>query len=241
MVKRRMAMRMITIFVALIVCGMFFPDLARGEDLSSDQGLDVDFKDVVVGEQKTINLGITNESEYVLTLRLLLQHGNTCTYTINGEGALVVYDFAPDATLNVDVTFTASVEGECNGLLQIMYTGSPGGLVVINLSGNGIEEASETFEEIVIGGFCTGVYDRMDEDNHSVREMIGECEDTAYNHGHLVRCVSRLTRELRGEGIISYQEKRAIRMAAVKAEIRKMMQAIKTSKRCGRSRFWWRH
>ena len=42
MVKKRMAMKMVTIFVALIVCGMFFPGLARGEDLSVDTGLQVD-------------------------------------------------------------------------------------------------------------------------------------------------------------------------------------------------------
>lgn len=241
MVKKRMAIRMVTVFVALIVCGMFFPDPARGDDyLSSDQGLEVNFEDVVVGEQKTIPLGVRNESDHPLTLFPLFNMDAACNFTHTDLGRT---ELEPGAILNVEVTFSPSALGPCNAELQIIYTGSPGGVVQINFTANGIEEPSETFIEI--GGFNTFVQDRpIDEYNDStIGEMIGECEATAYNHGHLVRCVSRLTRELRSEGIITYQEKRQIRRAAVKAEIRKIMQAMKTAKRSGRSRFWcwWRH
>lgn len=255
MVKKRMAMRMVTIFVALIVCGMFFANPARGDEyLSSDQGLDVDFEDVVVGEGKTIPLGIRNESDHPLVLYPLFNMDAACNFTLTEPGGTELgrTELEPGAILNVQVTFSPSDVGSCNAELQIMYTGSPGGVVVINFTANGIEKAPETFEEIVIGGFRTGVLDRVDEDNNSIREMIAECEDTAYNHGHLVRCVSRLARELRREGTISYREHRQIRMAAAKAAIREFIHEMKTSKRSGsrahRSRFWqwpdrrhWRH
>ena len=82
MVKKRMAMRMVTIFVALIVCGMFFPNPARGdENLSSNQGLDVDFEDVVVGEDKTIPLEIRNESDHQLILYPLFNMDAACEFT----------------------------------------------------------------------------------------------------------------------------------------------------------------
>ena len=251
MVKKRMAMRMVTIFVALIVCGMFFPDPVRGDDyLSSNQGLDVDFEDVVVGEDKTISLGIRNESDHHLILYPLFNMDAACEFTsykMEGDSPtdLGRTELEPDAILNVQVTFSPSAVGSCNAELQIMYTGSPGGVVVINFTANGTEKAPETFEEIVIGGFRTGVLDRVDEDNNSIREMIAECEDTAYNHGHLVRCVSRLTRQLRWEGTISYRENRQIRIAAVKAAMSNIMREMKTAKKSGRrdhrsSRHWWR-
>ncbi len=241
-----MAMRMVTIFVALIVCGMFFPDPARGDDyLSSDQGLDVDFSDVVVGEEKIIPLVITNQSESVFTLILLLNMDAACNFTYTGPN--IVNEFKPGDSLNVQVMFTPSDVGVCNAVLQIQYFGS-GGLVEINFTANGIEEVSQTFEEIVIGGFRTGVDDRMDGENNSIKDMIGECEATAYNPGQLRRCVKRLTRALMREGTINYQEMRVLHRAAIRAEIQKMVKEIKasrglkTSKRSGRSKWWcwWR-
>jgi hypothetical protein len=205
MVKKRMAMRMVTIFVALIVCGMFFPGLARGEDLSSNQGLNVNFGDVVVGDKKTIPLEITNQSVSLLTLILTYKMDTGCDFTFPED--LVVTTLAPAAILNVGVTFSPSAVGECEAWLKINYTGSTAGLVEIKFTANGVEETSKAPEEekILIGDIDTGVYDKLDGDGNSIKEMIGICESTAYNHGHLVRCVVRLTRELRREDSITYQ------------------------------------
>lgn len=252
MVKKRMAMRMLTIFVALIVCGMFFPDLARGADLSSDQGLEVKFPEVVVGEQETMSVGITNETDHDLKIWLALNKDAGCpeeyfTYT----GPIMYPDVAgiqykPGETLTVEVTFSPSEVGVCTAFLQITPMGTDDDGVTIYFTAEGVEKTSETFEEIVIGGFPTGVFDKMDADGRSIKEMIGECEDTACNRGHLVRCVSWITRELRWEGSITYQEKCDLRKAAVRAEIHKIMLEMKAAKRSGKthhsSRLWrWRH
>ncbi|NIN63068.1 MAG: hypothetical protein GTN55_12185, partial [Gammaproteobacteria bacterium] len=123
MVKKRMAMRMVTIFVALVFCGMFFPDPARGvEDLSSDQGLAVNFEDVVVGEQKTIPLGITNESVHLLVLYPLFNMDAACDFTaakmVDGSPTeLGRTELEPGAVLNVQVTFSPSAVGSCNAEL----------------------------------------------------------------------------------------------------------------------------
>jgi hypothetical protein len=240
MVKKHMAMRMVTIFVALIVCGMFFPDLARGEDLSSDQGLEVNFEEVVIGGEKIIPLTITNQStESTFTLILLLNMEAACEFTYTGPN--IVSGFAPGDTLDVQVAFKPSAVGVCNAVLQIQYFGS-GGLVEINFTGNGIEEVSETFIEI--GGFNTGVLDREDEDGEYISDMISECQESAYNNGHMVRCIRRLTTHLRWERIISRKEQRALRNASWKAAMSNIMQAMKTAKRSGKrdhrsSRSWW--
>jgi hypothetical protein len=244
--KKRMAMRMVTIFVALIVCGMFFPDPVRGDEyVSSDQGLDVDFEDVVVGEGKTIPLGIRNESDHPLILYPLFNMDAACDFTVTEPGGTELgrTELEPGAILNVQVTFSPSAVGSCNAELQIMYTGSPGGVVVINFTANGIEEASETFIEI--GGFNTGVLDREDEDGEFISDMISECQETAYNNGHMVRCISRLTTHLRWQGILSREEKSALLNASWKAAMSNIMQEMKTAKRSGRrdhrsSRSWWR-
>ena len=253
MVKKRMAMRMVTIFVALIICGMFFPDLARGEDLNVDQGLNVPFGDVVVGEQKTISLGITNQRESALTLYPTFKMDFNCDFTHTELRTTVLEPVAlkPDAIFKVDVTFSPSAEGSCNAWLQISYMGSEFTTVEVSFTANGKEEEEPSEAFIEIRGFNTGVTDReakLDENNSTLAEMIGECEATAYNCGQLRRCVKRLTRQLMREETIDYQEMRALHKAAIRAEMHKMVEEMKASRRLktykssGRSKWWcwWR-
>jgi hypothetical protein len=244
--KKRMAMKMVTIFVALIVCGMFFPDLARGADLSSDQGLDVSFGDVLIGAEEIITLTITNQSsESTFTLILLLNMDAACEFTYTGPN--MVSGFAPGDTLDVQVAFKASAVGVCNAVLQIQYFGS-GGLVEINFTGNGIEEVSETFEPIVIGNITTSVMDRpipIDETTTTtLEEMIHECEDKFERRGQLMRCVAWTTGELKNEGLMTRQEKRELVRAAARVEWQKIIEKIKAQKKTrersrGGRRFWW--
>jgi hypothetical protein len=253
MVKKRTAMRMLTIFVALIVSGMFFPDLARGAGLSSDQGVDVDFGDVVMGEAKTIPLELTNENGSTLTLYPSTKIESDCGFTFTELGTT---QLEPGAALNVDVTFSPSKLGACTAWLKILHGVSGGALdnATITFTANGVEKPPEppAQQNIFIGGIDTGVEDRpMNNDYNAptVGSVIQECEATAYNRGQLWRSVSLLTAELWKEGRITHQEKHKLQSVAIKAEIRKMVREVKasrgleTSKRSGRSRFWcwWRH
>jgi hypothetical protein len=243
MVKRRMAMRMITIFVALIVCGMFFPDPAVGNEyLSSDKGFTVKFENLQLNEPSTIPVVITNVSDHTLKLIMLFNQEADCNFEYGGPS---IQYLGPGDPLTVNFTYTPSDDDACTAELQILYSGSDSGVAVIALVGDlEIAEVPTPFEETVIGGFRTGVLDRMDKENNSVGEMIGECEETAYNHGQCVRCIVRLTRELRWEGTISFRENYAIRRAAAKAAIHNIIREMKRSKRSkksGRGRFLWRH
>lgn len=53
-------MKGVTIFVALIVCEMPFPDPARGDDyLSRDKGVTVEFESLQLNEPSTIPVVLT--------------------------------------------------------------------------------------------------------------------------------------------------------------------------------------
>ncbi len=251
-----MAMRMVTIFVALIVCGMFFPDLARGAGLSVNTEVNVDVGNVVVGEEKITSVGITNESnddELRIWLALNKDAGCPAEYFIYTGPNIYPDDpdiqFKPGDTLNVTVTFKPSDVGECKAFLQITPLGSPDvDGVQINFTATGIEKPAETpaKQNIFIGDIDTGVQDRPLNDEHNapfVGKIIEECGATAYSCGQLRRCVSLLTGELWRQGRLTCDEKHKLRRAAVKAEIRKVMQAMRTSARSGKSSHWgswWR-
>jgi hypothetical protein len=259
MVKKRMAMRMVTIFVALIVCGMFFPDLARGEDLNVDTELnegvgntelDVDIGNVVLWESKIISVGITNQSSdstYMLVLQLNQDAVCSGYYTYNGDN--IVHGFGPGDTLNVEVVFTPSEVKVCNAVLQITYYGS-GGLVEINFTGNGVEESSETY--IKIGDIETNVEDRsieIDQNTTStLEEMIDYCEDeferSEQRRGQLVRCIAWTTGELKKEGLLEWKEMWELRRTAARVEWETIIQKMKARKKTressrGNRRFWW--
>ncbi|MGD9031909.1 MAG: hypothetical protein PVJ69_09400 [Desulfobacteraceae bacterium] len=255
MVKKRMAMRMVTIFVALIVCGMFFPGLARGEDQNLDavltEGgntlLTVELGDVVLGDLKTTSVGITNQSPTsIYYVTLLLNPGATCTSEFTYNGPSSVANFQPGDSLDVEVTYTPSAPGACNAALQITYYGSEGGLVEINFNGNGIEEVTQTFEPIVIGSTTTSVIDRPVEigenETSTLQEMIDHCDnkDGLKNHGKLVRCIARVTGELCRAGDITGGEKGKLVRAAAREKMQRVIKKWKERKRSKRGSIpWW--
>ena len=247
MVKKRMAMRMVTIFVALIVCGMFFPALARGLSVPR---LEEPVGEVVVGESRVTSVGITNDGNHEFKIWLALNTEATCAGNFTYTGPAMYPDsdpesrFGPGDTLTVTVTYTPSDVGEeCEAWLQITpLTGEPG--VEIHFTAEGIEKPPEPSGEIVIGTFKTGVLDREDEDGEYISNLIRECQEMARCSGHEVRCISRLTTHLRWNGIISFEEKKAIKKTLKKAAMRNMMQEIETAKRSiitnDNSKDWWR-
>ena len=253
MVKKRMAMRMVTIFVALIVCGMFFPGLARGatgeSTLSSDIGF-AEFKELQLKEESSIPVDITNEGSAPLKLIPQFESDANCElgFKYPGSDESWIINLAPGESLTITFTYTPSNYDECGATLDILNMLDMEILATIEVTGvlPEPEEEPTTFGKIVIGDVPTGVDDRMADADNSLGDMIQECEDTAYNHGHLVRCVGLLARELCREDIISCKDRRELKRAAVIAEMRQMMRAMRTEKRSGRrshnSKHWrWHH
>jgi hypothetical protein len=249
MVKKLMAMRMVTIFVALVVCGMFFPDLARGEDLSSDKGFIAKFEDLQLNEKsEPFPVVITNESGKTLKLLPQFKSDGNCEFGFAYDGPWLSAGVAPGESLFVSFTYTPSNYDECGATLDILNMLDMAILATIKVIGV-LEEPGEeprTFGEIVIGGFNTGVLDREDEDGELISDMIRECKETATNIGSAQRCISRLTKHLMWHDKLSREERQALMNTAWRSAMSEVMQKMKAAKSSGKrdrrcSRFWWRN
>ncbi len=79
--------------------------------------------------------------------------------------------------------------------------------------------SSDLSETVAIDSCDTGVQNILSEDGCTILDRIGECAEGAKNHGQFVSCVSHLTNDLKGDGIISGKEKGAIQSCAAQADI----------------------
>jgi hypothetical protein len=78
---------------------------------------------------------------------------------------------------------------------------------------------SELRPTVVINGCDSGVDNLLAEDGCTITDQIEACADRSKNHGHFVRCVSRLTNTLIRAGEITGEEKGAIQSCAAQANI----------------------
>jgi len=67
-------------------------------------------------------------------------------------------------------------------------------------------ECSEMAETIEIGDCDSGVANDVLDDGCSMMDLITQCGEVAGNHGQFARCVGRLARSWRKEGLISMQD-----------------------------------
>jgi hypothetical protein len=222
MMRTKIAVRVISISLALIVSPAFLPTLANG---SITTELVVDFGNVVKDSSKTITLKVTNKTDEPLRLFMTINNDTIRTFLLTGPAVMTVEG---RETVDVGVTYEALSLGRCEGTLCIWYepittsgtttsgttSSGPSGKVMVTLIGNGVEED----EHIVIDGCDTGV-DDQDYNDSSISALIEGCANGARNHGAYVSCVAKLTNELKKAGVISGQEKGAIQSCAAQANI----------------------
>ena len=79
--------------------------------------------------------------------------------------------------------------------------------------------ASDLSATVAINGCDTGVENQLLEDGCTISDRILECAAGATKHRRFVRCVKRLTRNLKKAGVITREDKRAIRKCARQADI----------------------
>jgi hypothetical protein len=259
MVKKRMAMRMVTIFVALIVCGMFFPGLARGLSVPN---FDEDPVKVEVGESEIIFVTITNESNSEIRIWVSLNPEAECVedFSYPGYPDSIIYPafdsdtkFGPGDTFTVEVTFTPSDFRVCTALLTIMPLSvipadSNVESVTLTLAAEGIPESADNFEPILMDGVPTNVMNRSIEidaqTTSTLQEMIDECVAKFEKRGQLMRRVAWLTGELCRAGDITRKEKRELRRKAARLEWERIIKNMKARKKTrnghrGGGRYWW--
>jgi len=218
-----MALRVISICLAVIVSAFFLPGLANGlvsTDKDTENGPVVDFGDVVKDSSKTMILKITNQTDESLKLMMTLSYDASCTFLLTGSAVMTVEG---RETVDVGVTYEAQSLGPCEGTLYVMYSGTTtSGTVIVTLMGNGVEEVEPDNQNgtIVIHGCDTGVLDR-DYNGSSISALIKGCANGARNHGAYASRVARLTNRLKKAGAISGEEKGAIQSCAAQADLHK--------------------
>jgi len=204
----------LSIFLAFIAWGVFFPGLTNGSVLVET----ADFGDVAVGSTSTIPLHITNTGSS--TLILYFRYENySCNFSLPRQEIVL----QPGKIVDVEIRWTPSEVGICSDILKVIYGRDLYETVVV--TGRAVEAGGPDQEpdrdvnrRIVIGDCDTGVVDRYYEDK-LISELIDDCAAGVKNHGQFVRCVAGLTNELRKAGVISGKEKGRLRSSAAQANI----------------------
>ena len=72
-------------------------------------------------------------------------------------------------------------------------------------------------KRVIIGSCDSGVINQLFDDGCTMSDLIADCSVGAKNHGKFVSCVSHLTNNWKGAGLISGEEKGAIQSCAAKS------------------------
>ena len=204
----------VSIFLAFIAWGVFFPGLTNGSVLVET----ADFGDVTVGSSSAIPLHITNTGSS--TLILYFRYENySCNFSLPRQEIVL----QPGKIVDVEIRWTPSEVGICSDILHVIYDRDLSETVLVR--GRAVEAGEPDHEpdrdvnrRIVIGECDTGVVDRRYE-GKLISVWIHECAHDAKNHGQFVRCVADLTNELKKDGSISGKDKRRLQSSAAQANI----------------------
>jgi hypothetical protein len=213
MAARKRSLMVLSVSLAFIAWGVFFPSLTNG----SVHIETADFGDVAVGSSSTIPFHITNTGSS--TLILYFRYENySCNFTLPRQELLL----QPGTTVDVEIRWTPPEGSEgstCSDVLYVTYGTDLYETVLV--SGRAVDAsgfARNPTSTIVIGECDTGVVDRLHE-GKLISEWIDGCAVDVTNHGQFVSCVADLTDELKKTGIISGKEKGAIQSLAAKAKL----------------------
>jgi hypothetical protein len=87
---------------------------------------------------------------------------------------------------------------------------------------NSMDECEAPVTETVVIEQCdTGVGNPVNEYGCAISDQLMQCADDVRNHGQYVRCVSRMTRDLKKDGVIYGSDKGAIMQCAAQSSIGK--------------------
>jgi hypothetical protein len=206
-------LRVISIFLAFVVWGLFFPSVTNGSvDVET-----ADFGHVAVGSTSVIPLQINNTGSSTLILYFSYENCS-CNFSLPPQELVL----QPGDTVDLKISWAPPEGSEgttCSGTLKVFN--GPDLLGALLLTGRAVDAsgpARNPNSTIIIGECDTGVVDRLHEGT-LISEWIEECAAKAKNHGQFVRCIRDLMNKLKEAGVISGKEKGAIESSAAKAKI----------------------
>jgi hypothetical protein len=213
MAARKRSLMVLSVSLAFITWGVFFPSLTNG----SVHVETAEFGEVAVGSSSAIPLHITNTGSSTLILYFDYEN-NSCNFRPPRQEFVL----QPGTTVDVEIRWTPPEGSEgttCSDLLYVIYGRDLYETVLV--SGRAVDASGPSrnpTSTIVIGECDTGVVDRLHE-GKLISEWIDECAVDVTNDGQFVSCMADLTDELKKTGIISDKEKGALQSWAAKAKI----------------------
>ena len=132
-----------------------------------------------------------------------------------------IYDDARSVELisvNFGHTLNAYTSGFKVGISQSM--GFPNAPFPTDVAIDWVRLTTPPSATVVIGECNSEVPNPVFPSSCAISDLIAECGEDATKHGRFVRCVFRLTDDLKDAGVITRQQKGAIRKCAAQANIR---------------------
>jgi hypothetical protein len=234
MAGEKRSLAVLTILLAFIAWGVFFPSMTTGS-VSPETA---DFGDVEVGSAGVIPLKIENTGASTLLINLRWQN-YSCNFSLSQQSDIKL-DPGESVTVNISWTPPEGSEGStCSDTLRVL-NGNYELLETVLVTGNAVPAGSKKDPNgsIVIGECDTGVGDQL-YDGKPISEWIGECAARTKNRWRFLGCVSVLTNKLKKAGIISCQDKRAIQRCAAQAKLHRTPRS--KMPRCGLNKRWAHH
>ncbi|MBW2066827.1 MAG: choice-of-anchor D domain-containing protein [Deltaproteobacteria bacterium] len=199
----------------VILCFLLFPG-----NSSAGVATDViDFGQVLVGEQVTRGLAISNGAATTYVIYVELFNSATESFSVDYSGDYPIV-LGSGESREILITYSPTTVGIDTGTLTIKYYEggwTPKGTEEVGLKGEGVEEIVP--ETLIINGRDTGIIDHLYGDQ-PVSAWIEECKVNAKNQGQYVKCVFILTNKLKKAGLITAKEKRIIRKEIILAVIK---------------------
>ena len=213
------SMRILTVFMVLVFALAFSPGASEASvddpvPPATPIEVTMDGPALIGGDPVTTTFGIQNQDPEA-KIQLYFNLSGSCGFLY--DTTLQGVPLAPGGIVDMAVTFQPTALGTCSDPLTI-YSLAGGKVlsVVVTLTGEGVDELPPT--TVIIDGCDTGVTD-LELGEKRISEWINGYEKDVKTHRHFVSRVARLTAKMRKEGLISREEKRAIRNCARKANI----------------------
>lgn len=214
---RKMAVRILSIFTALLLLGMVVPVLSNANVATESE---VKLDPVLINSPpSSTSFGIQNQNvESEITLYFNLTGSCGFSYDTGLQGAILGKNGEPNDTVSMTVQHDPSELGVCSDTLTIYYYAADFVLYEVNviLTAEVVDQLGPS--TVIIDGYDTGVENRLN-DGTPISDHLAICEENAKNHGQYVRCVALMTRKMHKAGFLNDAERGSIMKAAAHANI----------------------
>jgi hypothetical protein len=214
---RKMAVRILSIFTALLLFGMVVPVLSNA-NVATEAEVRLD-PVLINSPPSSTSFGIQNQNEES-AITLYFNLTGTCgfSYDTSLQGAILGKKGEPNDTVSMTVQHEPSELGVCSDTLTVYYYAADYVLYEVDviLTAEVVDQLGPS--TVIIDGYDTGVENRLN-DGVPISDHLAICEENVKNHGQYVRCVALMLRKMHRADVVSKGEIKSIMKAAAHANI----------------------